>query len=270
MANPGPYPPMGHMQQMGGPQMPPMGMRPPMRQGTSHIVPVVVSAGLAVGVFCGLLFGLGTKHESEPIKASNGAKQSEESQIQTAAVSTGSAKAPVTSPTPAAGSAAAVAGGVAPNVGGAAGSAAAAVPARPGKLTIEIKPDGAAASAKIFIDGRQLTTGTTADILFDPGTKQRTVKVVVQAAGYQEEQRDETVKSEEATSLSIPLKAVKAAASTATGDDAKPGSGSKADGGQGGQGGQGGKSDGAKGTGNKGNGKGSGKSNTKGNGLIDI
>jgi len=261
MANPGQYPPMGHMQQMGGPQMPPMGMRPPMRQGTSHVVPVVVSAGLAVGVFCGLLFGLGTKHEVEPAKASNGAKQSEESQVQTAAVSTGSAKAPVTTPTPAA------AGSAAPSAGGAA-TAAAAAPAKPGKLTIEIKPDSAAASAKIFIDGRQLTTGTTADIAFDPGTKERTVKVVVQATGYQEEQRDETVKSEEATSLSIPLKAVKAASTATTGDDGKASSGGKSDGG--GQGGQGGKSDGAKGTGNKGNGKGSGKSNTKGNGLIDI
>ena len=257
MANPGPYPPMGHMQQMGGPQMPPLGMRPPMRQGTSKVVPVVVSAGLAVGVFCGLLFGLGTKQIAEPVKASNGAKQSEESQIQTAAVSTGSAKAPVTTPTtPPAGSAA-------PSAGSA--TAAAAAPAKPGKLTIEIKPDTAAASAKIFIDGRQLTTGTTADISFDPGTKERTVKVVVQAAGYQEEQRDETVKSEEATSLSIPLKPVKAVTSTATtGDDAKPSSGGKSDGGQGG------KSDGAKGTGNKGTGKGSGKSNSKGNGLIDI
>lgn len=238
--------------------MPPMGMRPPMRHGTSHVVPVVVAAGLAVGVFCGLLFGLGTKHEAAPAKATNGAKQSEESQVQTAAVTAGTAKAPVT--TPAAGSAAPAAGSAA---------AAAATPARPGKLTIEIKPDSAAASAKVFIDGRQLT-GTTAEIAFDPGTKERTVKVVVQAAGYQEEQRDETVKSEEATSLSIPLKPMKAATSTAaTGDDGKPSSsGAKSDGG--GKSDAGGKSDGAKSTGTKGTGKGSGKSNTKGNGLIDI
>jgi hypothetical protein len=245
--------------------MPPMGMRPPMRQGTSHVVPVVVAAGLAVGVFCGLLFGLGTKHEAAPARATNGAKQSEESQVQTAAVTTGTAKAPVT--TPAAGSAAPAAGSAAP-----AGSAAAAVaaPARPGKLTIEIKPDSAAASAKVFIDGRRLTTGTSAEIAFDPGTKERTVKVVVQAAGYQEEQRDETVKSEEATSLSIPLKPMKAVTSTAaTGDDGKPSSGGgKSDGG--GKADGGGKSDGAKSTGTKGTGKGSGKSNTKGNGLIDI
>src|ERR1051325_4886822 len=107
MANPGPYPPMGQMQPMGGGPMGPMGMRPQVRQGTSHVVPVVVSAGLAVGVFCGLLFGLGTKHEAEPARGTNGAKQSEESQIQTAAVSTGSKPATGTpGTTPATGSAA--------------------------------------------------------------------------------------------------------------------------------------------------------------------
>ena len=43
---------------MGGP---PMGAAVrPMRRGTSKAIPVVVSAGLAVGVFCGLLFGVGT------------------------------------------------------------------------------------------------------------------------------------------------------------------------------------------------------------------
>ena len=35
----------------------------PVRRGTSKAVPVVMSAGLAVGVFCGLLFGLGTGNE---------------------------------------------------------------------------------------------------------------------------------------------------------------------------------------------------------------
>src|SRR5262245_15092333 len=55
-------PPMGGPP-MGGPPMggPPRGMQPPMRRGTSKAVPLVVSAGLAVGVFCGLLFGVGKK-----------------------------------------------------------------------------------------------------------------------------------------------------------------------------------------------------------------
>src|SRR5437870_4745265 len=53
MANP--YPMQGQMM-----QQPPMGARPPvMRRGTSRAVPVVMSAGLAIGVFCGLLFGVG-------------------------------------------------------------------------------------------------------------------------------------------------------------------------------------------------------------------
>ena len=258
MANPGPYPPMGQMQPMGGP-MGPMGMRPQVRQGTSHVVPVVVSAGLAVGVFCGLLFGLGTKHEVEPSKGTNGAKQSEESQVQTAAVTMGS------KPTPTATGSAASAGSAAPNPGG----AAAATPPKPGKLTIEIKPDGAAQGAKIFIDGRQ-AAGTASEIPFDPGTKERTVKVVVQAAGYQEEQRDQTVKADEATSLAIQLKPMKAAVPTGGGDDGKTVGKSdvKSDGGKS----DGAKSDGGKtGTGKTGTGKGSGGKGTgKGSGLIDI
>src|SRR5512141_1040819 len=66
MATPG-YPQMGQMPPgMGGPPMggpPGMGAVPPqrpMKRGVSKAVPVVVSAGLAVGVFCGLLFGVGT------------------------------------------------------------------------------------------------------------------------------------------------------------------------------------------------------------------
>src|SRR5690349_14216371 len=57
-------PPMGGPP-MGGPPMngPQTGMRPP-RRGTSKAVPIVVSAGLAVGVFFGLLFGVGKKSEA--------------------------------------------------------------------------------------------------------------------------------------------------------------------------------------------------------------
>lgn len=259
MANPGPYPPMGQMQPMGGAPMGHMAMRPPARQGTSHVVPVVVSAGLAVGVFCGLLFGLGTKKDVAPSSASNGVKQSEESQIQTAAVSTGSK--PTGTPgttTPAAGTTGGAATAGAATPGATPGSAApvAATPPKPGKLTIDIKPDSAAQVAKIFIDGRQLSTGTTAEVAFEPGTKEKTVKVVVQAAGFQEEQRDETVKSEETTQLSIPLKPAKAAVTSgAAGDDGKAGAAGAT------------RSGGTK----SGTGKGSGtKSNTKGNGLIDI
>src|SRR3954463_11571578 len=77
MATPG-YPQMGQMPPgMGGPPMGPMGATPgprPMRRGTSRAVPVVVSAGLAVGVFCGLLFGVGTGKKdavASPAKGNN-------------------------------------------------------------------------------------------------------------------------------------------------------------------------------------------------------
>src|SRR5690242_149786 len=59
MANPS-YPQMGQMPMGAPPPMGPPTMNRPMRRGVSKAVPVVVSAGLAVGVFCGLLFGLGT------------------------------------------------------------------------------------------------------------------------------------------------------------------------------------------------------------------
>src|SRR3982751_647736 len=95
MANQGPYPMgpqnmggqpmgqggghMGHMGQMGHGQMGQM-PRPPIRQGTSKVVPVVVSAGLAVGVFCGLLFGVGTgkSHASPAAPGSNRVQANEE------------------------------------------------------------------------------------------------------------------------------------------------------------------------------------------------
>src|SRR3954470_22176904 len=74
----------GYPQMMGGPMAPMPGgamqMPRPMRRGSPKIVPVVVSAGLAVGVFCGLLFGLGTgKSNASPAgPVSNGVKANEE------------------------------------------------------------------------------------------------------------------------------------------------------------------------------------------------
>ncbi len=71
MANPGypmqpqpmMQPPMGTGQ--GPAQAPVPAMQQPrvMRRGTSKAVPVIISAGLAIGVFCGLLFGLGVEQE---------------------------------------------------------------------------------------------------------------------------------------------------------------------------------------------------------------
>jgi hypothetical protein len=305
MANPG-YPPMGGpMQPTGGAPMGPMGpggpMGPmgmgmgmgmqPVRQGTSHIVPVVVAAGLAVGVFCGLLFGLGTKHEVAPSRGSTGAKQSEESQIQTAQVSMGT-KLPPRSATGSAGSAAAGATGSAAPAGNAGGSGSAAAGAGgppgpgPGKLKIDIEPETAAHAAKVFVDGIQIT-GTTVDIPFDGDATKKSVKIVVKVPGYKDMEKTIEVESDASSSISFDLKGVRVIAAPDDGKaGANPGGGTTGAAGTGGGASGGGASaggtsgggttgggakttgGGSKGTGgSKGSGKGSGKGSS---GLIDI
>jgi hypothetical protein len=257
-----------------------MGMQP-VRHGTSHIVPVVVAAGLAVGVFCGLLFGLGTRHEAAaPSRGSTGARQSEESQIQTAQVSTG------TRPRPATGSAAAPAGSAAGSAvaaggsgSGAAGTGAAAAPG-PGKLKVEIEPASAAQAAKVLVDGIQIT-GAEVDIPFDPGVSKKSVKVVVRVPGYKEMEKTIEVESDGSAEISFDLKGVrvvpgsddgsKTAGGNAGGNSAGGGGPASAAGG-GGAGSGGSKNTGTGGGskntgGSKGTGKGSGKGSS---GLIDI
>jgi hypothetical protein len=290
----GPMGPMGSMGPMGA-----MGMQP-VRQGTSHIVPIVVSAGLAVGVFCGLLFGLGTRHEAAaPSRGSTGSKQSEESQVQTAQVSTGT-KLP-DRPRAATGSAGSAAAGSAVAAGGATGSApgpgSAAAPG-PGKLKVEIEPDSAAKQAKVLVDGIQIT-GTEVDIPFDAGVAKKSVKVVVRVPGYKDMEKTIEVESDGSASLSFDLKGVRVVAGSDDGSKAaggntgggntagggatgaasggntgggSTGGGSKSTGGGstgGGSTGGGSTGGGSKSTGggSKGTGKGSGKGSS---GLIDI
>ena len=304
MANPG-YPPMGGPMQPGGApmgpggpmgQMGPMGMGPmgmgmqPVRQGTSHIVPVVVAAGLAVGVFCGLLFGLGTKHDAAPSRGGTGARQSEESQIQTAQVSTGT-KLP-DRPRTATGSAAVPAGSAAGGTvaagaagAGAAGTGSAAAPG-PGKLKVEIEPASAAQAAKVLVDGIQIT-GTEVDIPFDPGVSKKSVKVTVRVPGYKDLEKTIEVESDGSASISFDLKGVrmvpgsddgsKAAGGNAGGNTTAGGGSTGAAGGAGTSGSGGGSKNTGTGTGgggskstgggSKGTGKGSGKGSS---GLIDI
>ena len=192
MAAPG-YPQMGQMPPMGGPPMggPPMGggMPPasrPMRRGTSKVVPVVVSAGLAIGVFCGLLFGLGTgKHEADaqPAAGSNTKTGSDTGETPAPTPDKGNLLDP--SKTPAAGSAAQAGSGSGSAVaaaGSAAGSGSAAVkpPGPPTvKLTIQIKPEAAAKVAKIEVNGKEIT-GTSIDLPVDT----KVAKVSVTATGY--------------------------------------------------------------------------------------
>jgi hypothetical protein len=221
--------------------------RPPVRQGTSRVVPVVVSAGLAVGVFCGLLFGLGTGKRTasaEPQKATNGAKRPDDTytpeqlanvkEPEKIAPKAGSNTDPAVPSVGSAGSAAA----------GSGSDAASAEPAiKLTKLIVKIKPDSAAQAAKILVDGKEIT-GTTTDIAVDPGTAKKTVKVLVKSSSYKDVEKEVEVEGEPIT-LELEL--------TKTGRSA----GSKA-GTEGTGGGKGGK-----GTGGKGKGKGSG-------GLIDI
>jgi hypothetical protein len=205
MATPG-YPQMQqpHMMQGGpmGAQMPPR----PAKRGVSKAVPVVVSAGLAVGVFCGLLFGLGTGGETahaEPSKGNNVHPNS------------GTDDTPTPTPTATATPAPKTGGGVGSGSGGAnpvaattgSGAASAAKPAATGsgtgsaaavnvaKLTIEVQPPAAALVAKITVDGKDISAATGAmpaaagsaappPVSIDLPADTKTVKVAVTAAGY--------------------------------------------------------------------------------------
>ena len=198
MANPG-YPMQPPM--MGGPpqgmrpSMPPQQMQPqmPARQGTPKAVPIMVSAGLAVGVFCGLLFGVGTgeneaKADAPKDKQFVGTKIEGTDESATATGPTGPtppksvtdgtlATGTMKQPKPAAGSA-----------GSAAGSAATpTVPTVPeikmAKLVIAIKPD-TVKDAKITVDGVDVVDNKL-DLALGDKTKKE-VTVVVKAPGYRD------------------------------------------------------------------------------------
>lgn len=240
MANPYPPNPGMHGMQPMQQQMQPMGQMPPQqmqqpprgpnvtRRGTSRAVPVVVSAGLAVGVFCGLLFGVGIPEEAtaSPSTGNNVKAADPTESTPTPSASTTPATKPATptatvttpattgttagtgSATPiaaagtTAGSGAAATPGTKPAAG--AGSATPTVAATPAikkvKLIVEIKPDTVAATAKISVDKKEIEGGMT-ELEIPPDGKKE-VKVVVKAAGYKtveqkvEVEGDVTVKVE--------------------------------------------------------------------------
>ena len=164
----------GYPQQMGMP----MTMQRPMRRGTPKIVPVIVSAGLAVGVFCGLLFGLGTGKDdanAAPAKAKAGV-MSDDSAAPEGLGATAAMPAPPKNAPPA--PAPAVAPPPAPAQGS--GSATAAAPTiKTVKLTVAVKPEAASKDAKIVVDGKEIT-GTSVDL---PAEK-KSVKVSVTSNGF--------------------------------------------------------------------------------------
>src|SRR5262245_60761027 len=201
MANPGPYP-MGPP--MGGP-MQPMGggmgmMRPPVRQGTSKVVPVVVAAGLAVGVFCGLRFGLGTgkrNASADTQKASNGVKAQADEPYTPESLANPNVKIPDKNAPKTGSNAQAANTGSAQPAGGS--NAVPAEPAiKPTKLVVEIKPEAAAQTAKVFVDGQPIT-GLATEIALEPGTPKKTVKVLVKATSYKDIEQDVDVEGESVT-----------------------------------------------------------------------
>lgn len=189
MAAPG-YPQMGQMPPMGGPPMGAQPMPRPVRQGTSKAVPVVVSAGLAVGVFCGLLFGVGTGKDeavAAPASGNNVKKDGEAEPMPEPGAAPKGLGATAAQPVPpnntgsGAGSAVvAAAGSAAPAVGAGSGSAKPAVEEKKViKLTFKPKPDAAAEIATLTIDGKEVD-GLTTEIPLDT----KSITYEVEAKGY--------------------------------------------------------------------------------------
>ncbi len=195
----GPYnpmggPPMGGPMQMQQPMqqqgMPAPAMQPPpqrpqvIRRGTSRAVPIVVSAGLAIGVFCGLLFGLGTGGDviASPSKVKSVAQIDPKADPLKPADPKPAAKPADPAAKPA------DAKPVDPKAGSATGSAAAPAVATSAKLTINLKPDTIAKTASITVDGKEIKDGVT-DVAFDAGSTKKSVKVVVKAAGYKDAEK---------------------------------------------------------------------------------
>jgi hypothetical protein len=197
-------------------------------RGTSKIVPVVVSAGLAIGVFCGLLFGLGTGKTDAaagPASGTNIKDKDEAQPLPPPPVSTAPMKEPAKGPmiTQMAGSGSAAGSGAAASSG--AGSAAVVAggsdtdPAKPAatiKLTILVEPETAVDTEKIQIDGKDIT-GNSIDL--PEGTK--TVRVTISATGYQSREQKVDVSSGD-TTVHVELQKHSAAGSPGFGGASKP------------------------------------------------
>ena len=203
MATPG-YPQMQQPPMMQGGPMGAMPPPRPVKRGVSKAVPVVVSAGLAVGVFCGLLFGLGTGGDTAHAEPSKGNNVHPNSGSDDAPTPTPTASTtPPPKPATGSGSAAAVvatgsgAGSAKPAAaatGSGTGSAVVA-PVTIAKLTIEVIPPAAAAVAKITVDGKDITSSaatpaaagsaaTPVPASVDLPAETKSVKVAVTAPGY--------------------------------------------------------------------------------------
>lgn len=236
---PGPMP-TGNGPMMPGPgpgPMPGPGGMPPrpnvVRRGTSRAVPVVVSAGLAVGTFCGLLFGLGTGDDDAIAATGDEAADPAETQptptpeptapttptpqptapttpTTTATSGEGSGSAAGAGTDATASAAGAVpAGGEGSAAGAGSGSAAdptagsgSATPAvAKAVLTIELAPAAVVDKAKISVDGKELD-GNTLELELPAGGK-KDVQVVVKASGYKTVEQNVSVEGDVTVKLEL-------------------------------------------------------------------
>jgi hypothetical protein len=198
---------MGQMPMGGAPQ----GAAPmprPVRRGTSKAVPVVVSAGLAVGVFCGLLFGVGTGKKEAAAAAPSASNVKKDSATNAAPAGLGASETtpapvaktpPPTTPTTPTTPAATGSGRGSATAGAATPLAAPGKVEKKVKLTVNIKPEAAASIAKVSVDGT-LIQGMSTDILGD----KKQVKVEVKAAGYRSAEKKLDLVGDEMT-LEIEL-----------------------------------------------------------------
>ncbi|MGE0545700.1 MAG: hypothetical protein AB7O24_23305 [Kofleriaceae bacterium] len=173
-----PYPPI----------QPPAGHPPSQGRAMSRVVPIVVSAGLAIGVFCGLLFGVGTGGASVPADptpapgnpaelsgpAPTAPQPPPADRVPAPPPPTAKSTLPTTTPTTAS---------TPPVAAGSGSSAVAAAPARRvAKITVELKPSELIGKASIKIDGKAITDNS-ADVELGP-TGKKQVKLVIKASGY--------------------------------------------------------------------------------------
>jgi hypothetical protein len=226
MANPA-YPPQMQPQGMPGRPVPGGGGIPlagTMRKGTPKAVPIVVSAGLAVGVFCGLYFGLGTGQAAEAeTDATGSAKSTGPTGPKSAAGATGevtnfaSGTQPDAAPSDAAPAVVAGTGsGSAATPGTGSGSATpgtgsgSAMPgtgsgsAVPAAITVELTFAITPTNAQVTIDGKPVTDGK-ATISFTGDKK--TIRLIAKASGHRSYDKKITLTkdtAEESIEIKLP------------------------------------------------------------------
>ena len=223
------------------PMQPPMGtgqgaqMRPPVtKQGTSRAVPVVVSAGLAIGVFCGLLFGLGVDTEvaeaatTDSTTVTTAPKKPDNEVAAPFQPERKDVKVPPLAPQVVKkdGTTAPAAGSGDPKTVTASGTGSAETPAAPAKptkvngtLKIDVQPEGALKVAKVSIDGKEIegmsfeldmtemykdATKDLKDAAKKPEVKKE-IKVLVKASGFKDFTSKVDVIAERDTTLKVEM-----------------------------------------------------------------